>query len=105
MIPSCCKRRFDKRMRPDMRVHSGTTRMQRQRGFTIIELLVVIAITSILFTIIFKPLIDGFNLTSRAGTLVESQTAARETDRGVTRLLSNAVFVFDHAHTPLNLRV
>ena len=59
--------------------------------------------TTILFTIIFKPLIDGFNLTSRSNTIIESQTAARETDREVTRLLSNAVFVFDNANTPLNL--
>lgn len=68
-----------------------------RRGFTLIELLVVIAVTSILLTLVFKPLIDGFNLTSRSGTQIESQTAARETLREVTTLLNNAAFIFDNS--------
>ncbi len=74
-----------------------------RRGFTLIELLVVIAITSILLTLVFKPLVDSYNLTSRASTQIEGQTAARETMRQINTTLSNAVFVFDNASTPINL--
>lgn len=74
-----------------------------RRGFTLIELMVVIAITSILLTLIFKPLIDSFNLTRRAGTQIESQAAARGAMREINSLLSNAVYVFDNSDTELNL--
>lgn len=74
-----------------------------QRGFTLIELLVVIALTTILMTLIFKPLIDSYNLTSRAGTQIDSQVNARNTMRDVTNILSNAVFVYDNMQTPINL--
>lgn len=68
-----------------------------RRGFTLIEILIVLALTSILLILVFKPLIDGFNLTSRSGTQVQSQAAAREVTRQITTLLSNAVFVFDNS--------
>jgi prepilin-type N-terminal cleavage/methylation domain-containing protein len=74
-----------------------------RRGFTLLELLIVMALTVILLGLIFGPLISSFNLTSRARTQIESQTAARDTMRLVTRLLSNAVFVYDNGQTPLNL--
>ena len=69
---------------------------QERLGFTLVELLVVIAITSVLLVIIAKPLIDGFNITNRASTEVESQTAARTTLREVSASLSNAVFIYDN---------
>ncbi|HZO87942.1 MAG TPA: prepilin-type N-terminal cleavage/methylation domain-containing protein [Chthonomonadaceae bacterium] len=72
-------------------------------GFTLLELLVVMAITAILLGLIFGPVIQSFNLTSRARTQVESQAAARSAMSQVTRLLSNAVFVYDNGQTPLNL--
>ena len=71
-----------------------------QKGFTLIELLVVIALLAVLLTLIFKPLIDTFNLTSRAGTQVEAQAAARDSLREVTTTLSDAAFVYDNTSNP-----
>jgi len=70
-----------------------------------VELLVVIALTTVLFTLIFKPLFDSFNLTSRSGTQIETQQYARDITKQVETLLSNAVFVYDNASTPINLWV
>lgn len=67
-----------------------------EAGFTLVELLVVIALTSVLILLLFKPLQDSFNLTSRAGTQIESQAAARETLRDLTDTLSSAVYVYDN---------
>lgn len=72
-------------------------------GFTLIELLVVIALTSILLTLIFKPLVQSFNLTRKSGTQIETQTKARELMREISGELSNSVYVFDNAQSPLNL--
>ncbi len=72
-------------------------------AFTLIELLVVIALTSILLTLIFKPLVQSFNLTRKSGTQIETQTKARELMREVSDELSNSVYVFDNAQSPLNL--
>ena len=87
---------------PKGRVEAKPT-THAQRGFTLIELLVVIAITSILMTLIFKPLIDSYNLTSRASTQIDSQTQGRELMREVNRVLSDAVFVYDNAQAPIYL--
>ena len=76
-----------------------------KHGFTLVELLVVIALTAVLFTLIFKPLFDSFNLTSRSGTQIETQQYARNITRDVDALLSSAVFVYDNASTPINLWV
>jgi prepilin-type N-terminal cleavage/methylation domain-containing protein len=75
----------------------------RRRGFTLIELLVVIALTALLLTLALKPLVDTFNLTSRSGTLIESQTAARDTVRLIRQTLGNAVYVFDNVQMPINI--
>ena len=72
-------------------------------AFTLIELLVVMAITSILLILVFKPIIDGFNLTSRAGTQIESQATARDLNRDLSSALGNSEFVFDNVQTPINL--
>jgi prepilin-type N-terminal cleavage/methylation domain-containing protein len=90
---------------PIVRTRQKMTHIRRsvQQGFTLIELLVVIALTTILLTIVFKPLIDGLNLTARAGTQIESQAAARNVLHEVTALLSNASFVYDNAQTPINI--
>jgi prepilin-type N-terminal cleavage/methylation domain-containing protein len=74
-------------------------------GFTLLELLVAMAITAILLSLIFAPVVQSFNLTNRARTQVQSQTGARTTMDLITRLLSNAVFVYDNGQTPLNLWV
>lgn len=80
-------------------------RSMQAKGFTLVELLVVLALTAILFTLIFKPLFDSFNLTSRAGTQIETQQYARDLSREIEQLLENAVFVYDNAQTPINLWV
>lgn len=74
-------------------------------GFTLVELLVVIALTTVLFTLIFKPLFDSFNLTSRSGTQIETQQYARTITREIETTLSSAVFVYDNSTTPVNLWV
>ncbi len=86
------------------RTRSMKRQMHRQ-GFTLVELLVVLALTAILFTLIFKPLFDSFNLTSRANTQIETQQFARDLSREIEGLLENAVFVYDNAQTPINLWV
>ena len=75
------------------------------RGFTLIELLVVIALMAVLLTLIFKPLVDTFNLTSRAGTQIEAQAAARDTLREVTTTLSDAAYIYDNSSNPINIWV
>lgn len=80
-----------------------TARNPKRRGFTLIEVLVVIALTTILLTLVFKPLIDTYNMTSRAGTQINTQVFARETMSEITRILNNAVFVYDNVQTPINI--
>lgn len=74
-----------------------------KRGFTLIELLVVLALTALLLTLALRPLVDTFNLTSRSGTLIESQTTARDVMRDVRNTLGNAVYVYDNVQMPINL--
>ncbi len=73
------------------------TRQAAQRAFTLLELLVVIALTAVLIILIFKPLTDSINLTNRAGTQIESQTAAREILREITTELASAAAVYDNS--------
>jgi prepilin-type N-terminal cleavage/methylation domain-containing protein len=84
------------------RRYSHTGRRPRS-AFSLVELLVVIALTSILLTLVFKPLLDSSNLTSRAGTQIETQQAARDVMRETTNILGNAVFVYDNLQTPIHL--
>jgi len=72
--------------------------LRRKQGFTLIELLVVIAITAIMFGLIFGPLIQSFNLTRQANTLLEAQDAARLALEQMTRELGDAVAVFDNTN-------
>jgi len=71
----------------------------RARAFTLIELLVVIALTSILLTVVFKPLVSSLQLTNRAATQTESQIAARDLSAQVNHILSNAEYVQDQTPT------
>jgi prepilin-type N-terminal cleavage/methylation domain-containing protein len=84
---------------------NGRRRSAVQAGFTLLELLIVMALTAILIVLVFRPLIDSFNLTSRAGTQVESQTAAREIMRIVSDELGNAGFIYDNTrpNTQINI--
>ncbi|MDE2125476.1 MAG: type II secretion system protein [Armatimonadetes bacterium] len=72
-------------------------------AFTLIELLVVLALTAIVFTIVFKPLVDGFNLVSRAGTQIEAQTDARNILRQISGYTANAEYLYDNSTTRINL--
>ncbi len=69
----------------------------RNYAFTLIELLVVIALTAILLTLVFGPLINTLNLTSRASTQIESQQTGRDVLRRMEAELSGPVFVYDNA--------
>ena len=92
---------------------SAIEKRTARRAFTLIELLVVIAVTAILLTVIFRPLISSYDLTSRATTQIQSQAAGRDAMAQVTALLGNAAYVFDNsglsstvstsANTSLNL--
>lgn len=68
----------------------------RNYAFTLIELLVVIALTAILLTLVFGPLINTLNLTSRASTQIESQQTGRDVLRRMETELSGPVFVYDN---------
>ena len=69
---------------------------QYKRAFTLIELLVVIALTAILLTLVFAPLINTLNLTSRASTQIETQSTGRIVMRRLEAELSGPVFVYDN---------
>lgn len=91
-----------------LRIAGRTTpsrRHARNHAFTLIELMVVLALTAILLVLVFKPLVDAFNLTSRAGTQINSQTAARAILRDVSTALSNAEFVYDNATPSSNINL
>jgi len=72
-------------------------------GFTLIELLVVIALTSILLTVVFKPLVSSLQLTNRAATQTQSQSASRDAVSQVESALSLAEYVLDPTMAPINL--
>lgn len=70
--------------------------MKRSRGFTLIELITVIAITTILMTIIFVPVIQGFNLTRAAQAFADAQDRARSVIRLIDTEVGNAAAVRDN---------
>jgi prepilin-type N-terminal cleavage/methylation domain-containing protein len=76
---------------------------RRSAGFSLIELLVVIAITLVLITLLFGPLIQGFQLTSRAQTATQAQDSARVAMEQITRELGSAAAVRDTTRQYLNL--
>ncbi len=86
-----------------LRQSTSVRRPSRRSGFTLVELLVVIALTSILMTLIFRPLTEGVNLTSRASTQIEAQTSARTVIGDLQKSLQSATFVYDNAQTPINV--
>jgi len=70
--------------------------MSRKRGFTLIELITVMAITAILLTIIFIPVITGFNLTRAAQAYATAQDLARTLIRKIEREVGNSSGVRDN---------
>ncbi len=79
-----------------------SVRIAVRRAFTLIELLVVIALTAVLFTLVFAPLINSLDLTSRAATQIEAQGSARDLERRLEAELSGPVYVYDNASQGLN---
>lgn len=77
-------------------------RPRLRRAFTLIELLVVIAITTIILTLLFAPLIQGFNFTRRARAISAAQDSARTGLALLRRELSQAAYIFDNANTPVS---
>lgn len=73
--------------------------MSRKHGFTLIELITVIAITTILMTIIFVPVIQGFNLTRAAQAFADAQDRARGLMRTIEREVGNGAAVRDNTGT------
>ncbi|MEN6520644.1 MAG: type II secretion system protein [Armatimonadota bacterium] len=74
-------------------------------GFTLVELLVVISITIILMGLIFAPIVQTFNMTRQANAMVMAQNTARTTLEQVSREVSQAMFVYDNANSPINFPV
>ncbi len=75
-----------------------------KKGFTLIELLVVIALTSILLTIVFKPLVAMSRSDApRRYADRRSQAAPRDAVSQVENALSLAQYVLDPTLAPLNL--
>jgi prepilin-type N-terminal cleavage/methylation domain-containing protein len=70
-------------------------RYRRSSGFTLIELLVVIALTLVMLTLLFGPLIQGFQLTARAQTTTQAQDSARVAMEQISRELGSAAAVRD----------
>jgi prepilin-type N-terminal cleavage/methylation domain-containing protein len=68
-----------------------------RRAFTLIELITVIAITAILLTIIFLPVVQGFNLTRAAQAFAAAQDKARNVVRLLERSVGNASGVRDNS--------
>lgn len=77
----------------------------KARAFTLIELLVVMAISSILLGLIFGPMVQSFNLTTRARVQVLAQATARRTMLTIQADLLNSVYVFDNTNQPINFWV
>ncbi|MBS1723527.1 MAG: prepilin-type N-terminal cleavage/methylation domain-containing protein [Armatimonadetes bacterium] len=71
--------------------------MRRRNAFTLIELITVIAITTILLTIIFVPVIQGFNLTRAAQAFADAQDRARNLIRLIEREVGNGAAVRDNS--------
>ncbi len=66
-------------------------------GFTLVEMLVVMAITVILLGLIFGPMVQGFNLTTRARVQVQAQDTVRQVMEQLERDIADGVFVFDNS--------
>ncbi len=87
------------------RALTQTLAQTRSAAFTLIELLVVIAITAVLLTLLFRPLLFGFQFTSQAQAITEAQDAARVTMEQVTREIGSAAAVRDTTGQYLNMRI
>lgn len=74
------------------------------RGFTLVEMLVVIGVLVILFTLLFIPMLLGFNVSISTRRDVETQNALRAAQRMLTRDLAQAWYVFPAGANPTDPR-
>jgi prepilin-type N-terminal cleavage/methylation domain-containing protein len=82
--------------------HHKLISVGRSSGFTLVELLVVMAISSILLGLVFGPLVQGFNLTTRARVQVLTQATARNVLETLKSDISDGVYVYDNTAVPMN---
>lgn len=73
-----------------------------RRGFTLLEMLVVIGLTAIVMGLIFGPLFESLGFTHRTQTMVSAQDNARLALSQISKDLSDAIYVYDNTHDPIN---
>jgi prepilin-type N-terminal cleavage/methylation domain-containing protein len=73
------------------------------RGFTLIELLVVISLTIIIMGLVFGPVIESFNFTRQAQTMIQIQDNARMALTLVSKDLAEAVYVCDNTRDYISM--
>ncbi len=76
-----------------------------QKGFTLLEMMVVIVITIIMIGLVLGPVVQAFNLTSRAQKQIQAQDTARQLLERISRELSEAVFVYDNTSRPIIMQI
>lgn len=67
--------------------------------------MIVVVITILMLGLILGPVVQTFNLTSRAQKQIEAQDAARATLERISRELAEAVFVYDNTSHAVNMQV
>jgi prepilin-type N-terminal cleavage/methylation domain-containing protein len=75
---------------------------QNKNGFTLIEMLVVIGLTAVVLALFIEPLIQAMGFTHRTQTSVAAQDNARIALAQVSKDLSDAIYVYDNTHAPIN---
>jgi prepilin-type N-terminal cleavage/methylation domain-containing protein len=70
------------------------------RGMTLPEILAAIAILSILFGLLFMPLMKAFGYLHTANTAISVQNSARTLFESVTREISDAIYIYDNCDDP-----
>jgi prepilin-type N-terminal cleavage/methylation domain-containing protein len=75
------------------------------RGFTLIEILIVMALMAIIMFLVFRPVMDSFDLTRQAEVMVSAQDNARLALSVISRDLANAMYVYDNTQSPIQFRL
>ncbi|MHB0999321.1 MAG: PilW family protein [Armatimonadota bacterium] len=77
----------------------------KNRGFSLIELLVVMGLTVIIMGLIFGPIMQSFNFTRQAGTVIRAQDNARIAMAKIKSDLQNAMFAYDNTRQPVGFYI
>lgn len=70
-------------------------------GFTLVELLVVVAILSVLFTLLFVPLMKSFGYIHTSNVRIGVQNSVRMIFEAITREIADATYIYDNIDDPL----